>query len=109
MKRLRLFFVNYLTRHLVKAIGEEDIITITGKRYFINRRKLSEEEMDMLKAQAESFLDSDLYRLMKKDVEFQAYLRMGAKATVPEDITFGKAVFYALSLIDQYLQRMKSL
>lgn len=108
-KRLRSLIAEYLTKRLVKAVTDDQIITISGREWLHNRRRLSQEEILGLKEDASRFLDSPLWEYMKKDIEWQAWQRMGPKATVPEDLIFGKAMFYDLDLIRKYCERLKSL
>lgn len=94
MKKLRHFVIRYLTKHLLKAISEDDILTIVGKEWFYKKRKLTREEMLILKEEAASFEKSLLYELMYRDLRYLASRMMNEDAQTVDDITFGKAMLY---------------
>ena len=107
--RIKNWLINYLTGNLLKAVSEEDILRITNKGFFINKRKLTPEEIATLKDEADSLSNSFLWKIMTKDVEFMAFLQMSKQATKPDDIIFGKAMFYSLKILRDYLERLKTL
>jgi len=106
MKRLKHIVINFLTKHLVKAITEDDILIVSGRDFLINRIKLSPEEIQNLKDDAETFKDSLLWRLISNEVKFDAIQRMGDKAVTPDDIIFGKAMLYDINLIRNFIENL---
>lgn len=109
IKRLRIFAINLLTRHLLKAINEDDILTISGKDWLYRKRRLSKEEVLALKEEAASFEKSLLYELMYKDLRYLAWRQMADDATSIDDIIFGKAMLYNGSMEKKFVKNLTKL
>lgn len=109
MRWLRNNLVNYLTRNLLKAVTEEDVLLISGKDWLLNKRKLTNEEILVLKEEATSFSNSILYKLMKRELKYDATLQRYDKATTADDMIFGKAMIYDFKIIEDYVNNIKTL
>lgn len=107
MKRPRQFLINYLTRNLLRAVTEEDILQITSEGYLYHKKKILPDELSALKDEAAALKESFIWRLMTKEVEYMAFMTMTAKARTNDDIIFGKAVFYSVSLFNKFLENLK--
>lgn len=108
MKRFKRKLLEYLTQNLLKAISEDEILIMTNKGWFLNKHKLSPEELVDLKQQAADLEGSILWQLMSKDIEYQAFLR-GRKAKTDEDNLACHYMFYNLDLIAKYISNLKKL
>lgn len=108
IRKLKIVFINYLTKKLLKTVSEDDILRITSKGFLYKKRKLGSDEVATLKEEAKVLSDSILWKLMIKEVEFMAFITMTEKATKPDDIIFGKAVFYATHLMKKFLEGLKN-
>ena len=107
--RIVSYLITYLTRNLLRAISEEDILTISSEGFLYHKRKLMPDEVSALKAEAKILKDSFLWKLMKREVEYMAYMRMTAHAKMTDginDIIFGKALFYSTDLMRKFLDNM---
>lgn len=109
MKWLRLRVIQHLTKHLLKAITEEDILTISNRDWLYRNRKLSAEEILSLKEEAQSFEKSLLYQLMYNDLRFLASRQMTDDAKTVDDITFGKAMLYNGSMEKKFVKNLTKL
>ena len=105
--RIKKFIINYLTHHLLKAVSEEDILQITSGVYLHSNHTFTQEEIATLKDEAHILKDSFLWKLMTKEVEYIAFLRMTVKAQTPDDIIFGKACFYSIDLMKKFLEGLR--
>lgn len=103
MKFLRAFIINYLVKHLLKAVSEEDILQIVNDGYLYKKRKLTPEEVVTLREEARIMQDSFLWKLMTKEVEYLAFISMTSKAKTNDDIIWGKAIFYAIDIMRKFL------
>jgi len=106
MGRIKTFIVNYLTKNLLVALSEEDILQITSEGYLLGKRKLSPEELEQLRAEANEIKDSYLWKLMKKEIEYHSFLRMAHKAQTEKDLIFGKAMFYNIDILQKFLNNL---
>ena len=109
MNRLRHIVINFLTRHLLKAVTEEEVLLISGRDWLLNKRKLSKEEVLMLKEEAASLQDSLLWKLAKKELKYGATQQRLDKAKTIEDMVFGKAQMYNMSLLELFFERIRKL
>lgn len=109
LKKLRRHLINYLVKHLLVAITEDDIILITGKDYLFKKRKLSNGEVIQLKEEARSFNKSLLWYCIKNEVGWLASRQMFDEMKVADDMVFGKAMLYDIDIIKKYITRMSQL
>ena len=105
------YFIDRLTTKLLKAVSEKDILTMSSEGYLYHSRKLSQEEIAELKDEARMLKDSFLWKLMVKEVEYMAYMRMTYHAKMTDginDIIFGKALFYSVDLMRKFLKNLST-
>lgn len=107
--RLKLFVINYLTRHLLKTILVEDLFRKEGNGWYIGRHRLTPEELNDLKAEADSLLESEIWKLMTREITWRSNLQMFEKARNENDIVFGKAQLYNWELAQKFLEQVRSL
>lgn len=108
IRKLKRKLLQYLTRNLLKALTEEDVLTITNKGWFLNRRKLAPEEVAHIKAEATDFEKSLLWTLMRKDIEWAAFV-LGRKAKTDEENLACHYMFYNLDIMERYLRNVNKL
>ena len=109
MKKLRHIVTNWLTQKLLKAVTADEVLVLSGKDWLVGKRKLTNSEILDLKEEANSFTSSELYRLLKKEIRYQATLQRFDKAVVADDMLYGKAMLYNFELIDKYISNIASL
>lgn len=109
MNWLRHIVINFLTKNLLKAVTNEDVLLISGKDWYIKKRKLSQDEIISLKEEAISFRESDLYKYIIRDLKYQATLQRFDKAITASDMMFGKAMAYSISQIDLFIENVSNL
>src|SRR3990167_11049233 len=102
----RKMLINYLVRKLVKPVSEEEVLLRAGKDYLLNSRKLPPEEVSTLQDEARAFRESLMWKLMKNELEYVAFRHITDMARTPEDILWGKAVFYASNLHQKFLDKL---
>ena len=109
MKRLKLFVINYITRHLLKAVTMDEVLVVSSKQWLVGKRNLSTEEILNLKEEARSFKESDVWKLMKKELKYGMTLQRYDKATTADDMIFGKAQAYCISQIELFVDNLTKL
>lgn len=107
IKRFRHIVIDILTRKLLKAITIEEVLILSGKEWLIGRHKLSAEELISLREEAMSFERSLLWKLIVRELKYQATLERYDHAKTPDDMVFGKAMAYNISLIEKYVKNLK--
>ena len=104
--RLKNYLLTRLTKRLLRIVTEEDILRISGKDFLVGERKLTPEEIAALKEEARTLKDSFLWRMMTREIEYLAFLKMSYRAARPEDIIHGNAMFYSLDMLRKYLKNL---
>lgn len=105
MKYINRNLIQYLTRHLLKAVNEDDVLRITSNGYLFKKRKLTPLEIKDLKEEAKSFKDSAFWEFMKSELEYVAFIR-GRRAKTDEENLATHYLFYNIDLIEQFLNNM---
>lgn len=105
-EELRHLVITELTRNLLKAVTEDEILQVANRRWIIGSKKLSADEVETLKAEADVLRDSFLWKLMTNEVKYLAGLTMLDKAKLPEDMYFGKAMVYSIEMLNRFLERL---
>lgn len=108
MKKLQFFVITYLTKHLLKAVSSEDILTITNKGWFSRGRQLAPDEKMLIKEEAEALRTSILWKYLSTELEYIAFVR-GRQATKEEDLWATLYLYYNLDIIQQFLDRCRRL
>lgn len=98
-----------LTKHLLKAVHEDELLIFTNKGWYFNKNRLTDEQVATLREEAREFEGSFLWRLMSNEVKFLAYLRGSNKARHDEDLIFSGAMYYDLELLEQFLKNCRNL
>lgn len=110
MKRKLLnYLIRHLTRNYLAALTEEDILTMSNRGWFLNKRKLSQEEIAELKDEAQALKDSVLWRLMMRDIKYSANVRMFEKGSIDGNNIFGRAMLYNLELLNSFIENCRKL
>lgn len=105
-KRIMHWLANRLTKGMLKAVTEEEILIISDSEWIAGKHKLSKGEIQELKEEAQSLRESTLYRLLIKDVRNAATLQRFDQAKTADDMLFGKAMLYNFGLIQKYIRRI---
>ncbi|HEC65054.1 MAG TPA: hypothetical protein ENI23_07165 [bacterium] len=105
MKYFKRKILQYLTRNLLKAVNEDDILRITSQGYLLRNRKLTPEEIISIKEEAKSIRESEIWRLMTTELEYVAFIR-GRKAKTDEDNLATHYLFYNIDLMQQFLNNI---
>src|ERR1700756_4872356 len=98
-RRIRAWVIRELTARLLKAVTEEEILLISSTEWLVGKRKLTIEQVKDLRQEAQSFRESELYRLLKKEIRYHASQQRYDKAVTPDDMVFGKAMMWDFHLI----------
>lgn len=109
MGRIKHLVINYLTKNLLKALTEEDVLHLAKGSYHLGNRTLTSEEVLMLKEEAEAFRKSLLYKVLRRKLIYEAMKRMSTMAQTDGDITFGKAMLYNEHITKKYLENIKDM
>lgn len=99
----------WLTKNLLRAVHEDELLVFTNRGWYIGKRLLKPEEVSILREDAKNFSESFLWRMMKREVKFMAYMRATNKARSSEDLIYSGAMYYNLELLEKFLKQSKEL
>jgi hypothetical protein len=106
MKWLRNIVIKYLTRNLLKAVTRDDVIQMTATEWMVGKRKLTQEEVKLLRDEARSLRESMLLKYLIRELKYGVTLQRYDEATTADDMIFGKAMAYSISEIEVFIKRL---
>jgi hypothetical protein len=106
MKRLKLFVIRLLAKHLVKVITEEDVLRQVKGSLYAGNVQLSEDEEGEIRDQARTLLKSPLWHFMRRQLEYLATMKMGKQATDTTDIIVANTMFYNIEVQEEFLNKL---
>lgn len=83
-------------------ISKDELLQKKGGQWFFAGRKLSQEEMDVIRAQAKALRQQILYRVFEADIQYNCILKMKQSTTV-DGLTEAKMAEYVWSIIKERL------
>lgn len=96
-----------VVKKLFNTISSEDILRYEDGEYIFQGRPLLPEELQQLKAEAEFFRKSKLWKVIDKDVKFQLNRKLYNEANITTDILWGKLILYYHDIINTRLSKFK--
>lgn len=93
-------------KQLFNTIDVEDILREENGVWFVEDKPLNEGEKKLLIAEAQTFLKSRLWRVLKTDVKYQANKRMFEESKDNFDMVMGKSWLYVLDCIKTRLESL---
>lgn len=97
------------TYQIPKFISEQSVLQSVRGVWTIGKRKLGPEERSTLRAEAESFANSFLWKLMRNDIHYLAYLQSTAKRATDLDAVYGGAMYRDLEVLETFMEQCKGL
>lgn len=108
-KKLQDWFIDYLTKNLLRLIRKRDVFQIVEERttsgklvkHLVYRdRKSSQEFQDKMKIEAMNVKDSAIWKMVSTRARWQVYEEMFHTGKNENDIRAGKMALYVVSLIE---------
>ena len=106
MKRIKRKIKNFLLRHLFDAIVEDDFFVYKKGKLFYKGKEIARSDYNKITANANVLKKNDVYVAILRELKFLAKERIFYN----NDIEFGKAMLYSISLIENkinFLSRLK--
>lgn len=102
--------LNELVHGLFNGITEDDVMRPKANgKIMMRSREITDEEIEILRRDAEVFKDSVIWNMLKRELQLAANERMFDNAKEIDDMIFGKAMLYNLDLIDKKLKNLVTL
>lgn len=93
-------------KKLFNTVGPDDILKIIGRNWLFEGRPLRDAEVVMLKAEANQFQQSFLWKILQKELRYVANKKMYVDSKEIIDMVAGKLLVYYVDIIATRLKRM---
>lgn len=92
---------------LFNTVGAEDIVSQGADgTWFVQGKAITDGEKKMLIAEAQHFLNTRLWKVLKADVQYQANRKMFILSKDVDDLIAGKLCLYLLDVLQTRLSSM---
>jgi hypothetical protein len=105
-KILQANLARFLVDEIFNTITEEDILRVEGGVWYYKNKPLTPGQVEALRNQATVFYKSDLWKILKDELQWRAQSKGMEKATSVEDIIGSKMLQYLVDVIDTRLKAM---
>ena len=93
-------------KDLYNTINSDDILKEKNDKWLYEGRELTAPEVKNLKEYAENFVNSQLFKVLDKDLRYQANRRMFIDSQSNDDLIAGKLLLYLWDVVKTRLKRI---
>lgn len=101
--------LNRLLQNLFNAVTEDDFLQIKPSGAYMGTQKLSPSTINSYIEQASTILQMELWSVIVKQMQLAANKRMYVESTSDDDLIFGKAMLYALDVLQKKLYNLSNI
>ena len=101
--------LRYVVRNKLKGVTINDLLRVEDSRVFIGKTELKREEILKLRAEADIFENSLLWRLMSNNVYWIANFKMMKEADSEFEMTNGRMMTLCIDTLEEFISRLKTL
>lgn len=112
-KILQKHLARFIIDDVFNMISEDDILKVARSTtptkadvWHYKGDALSQAQVDLLKKQASSFAQSELWKILSNELRYQALQKGLVKSQTTEDLIASKAILYVVDVISSKLQSM---
>ena len=112
-KILQKQLARFIIEDVFNMVSEDDILKIVRSGnptqsdvWHYKNNALTQAQVDRLKSQAKSFAQSELWTILKTELQFQATQKGLVKSQTTEDMIASKILLYLIDVIDSKLKSM---
>lgn len=106
---LQVEFINYLVKDLFHAVTTEDVIRVKGPNVFIDGVALTNgDKMELING-AKALRELMVWNVLMREMRAVAGRRILEDSKTIEDIVFGKAMLYALDVLEKKVEHLSVL
>lgn len=108
-KKLQLWFINILVKHLFNAIEYKDILHKEGRDVMFRGKPMSKDMLVHLSNEADRFEKSTLWKILMYEIKWLANKQMFYHSKTESDMLFGKAMLFNIEQIEKKIDELKKL
>lgn len=90
--------INFLLRSYVKVVVPGDIITTSKGNIFLGSKKITVDELQVLKAEAKALKGMRLWSIINETLKNEAFNKGWKASTTIEELNTGKAMYHTLDV-----------
>ena len=94
---------------LYNTIGKDDILEKRGIGWWVGEKEITDQEMKQIIAEAEIFIKSKLWKVLRTDIRYQANMKMFDESRDITDLTMGKSWLWILDCIQSRLKELSQI
>jgi len=108
MNRLKVKIANYILKHLFNTVIADDILVYNpnDKTFQVAGKTLPAGDKQDIISGARSIKNMYVWKMINKDMKYQANKLIYEKSKNVDDILFGKAMLYTLDVVDRKLENL---
>lgn len=95
-------------KHCFNTISSEDILRFDGVWKF-DGKEISPQQIEVLQAQAETLQGMFLWKVLRKDIEYQLNKKMFLEEKITMDVMWGQLITYLFDIINTRLKQLSKL
>lgn len=92
-----------------RFISDNSVLTLTKDGWRIGNRILNAEDRATLRLEAAEFGGSFLWKMMRNDIHYVAYLQGTAKRRTETDAIYAGAMYKDLEILETFIEQCKKL
>lgn len=92
-----------------KLITSDSALRLEADGWHIGTRRLTPEDRTTLRIEATEFAGSFLWKLMRNDIHYLAYLQATAKHRTDMDAVYAGAMYKDLEILETFMEQCKKL
>lgn len=93
-------------KRLFNTIGQDDVLQQIDGEWRFEGKPITKGEIDNIRMQAKSFMDSKLWSVLEKELKYQANRQMFSEAKTWEDLMSGKVLLLLVHIIKVRLKNI---
>lgn len=103
---LQRHLIRFIARNVFHALTKEDFLLIKGDKWEWKGKEMSGETIGVLKAQAKTFSESTLWKVLKAELQWVAAKTLLEKGTTETDLRIAQVTGYLTTVIDNKIKEM---
>lgn len=98
--------LNELVSNLFNTITEKDILQVKANKMSVGEKILSEEETKYIREESDGIVNGNVWKYLKRDLQYIANRKMYYESVKNEDLTAGKLVLFIVQSIENRLKTL---
>lgn len=103
---LQKLFIRFIVKDIFHTLTKEDFLSIKGDAWEWKGKELGVEMKGTLKAQAKTFAESTLWKVLRSEIQWVAAKTLLEKGTSETDLRIAQMTGYLTQVIDNKLKEM---